>query len=188
MNLTANAAGGAYWMTFYNQNYGFEADANTQMFKAALSEDKLTLTELTTDQIVTKNNAVILKSTASPIVMTLTSTASSNDFNGNSLKGVATAAGLTAADPSTTFVLNNGTKGVGFYRLQSGKTLGVGKAYLTYDGALAPEFLGFGDVTAIRGIENGQLTIDNYYDLQGRRVAQPTKGLYIVNGKKVVIK
>ena len=26
------------------------------------------------------------------------------------------------------------------------------------------------------------------YDLQGRRVAQPTKGLYIVNGKKVVIK
>ena len=26
------------------------------------------------------------------------------------------------------------------------------------------------------------------YDLQGRRVAQPTKGLYIVNGKKIVIK
>lgn len=33
-------------------------------------------------------------------------------------------------------------------------------------------------------------TIENnvYYDLQGRRVAQPTKGLYIVNGKKVIIK
>lgn len=28
----------------------------------------------------------------------------------------------------------------------------------------------------------------DYYDLQGRRVTQPTKGLYIVNGKKVVIK
>ena len=27
----------------------------------------------------------------------------------------------------------------------------------------------------------------NYYDLQGRRIVQPTKGLYIVNGKKVVI-
>ncbi len=27
-----------------------------------------------------------------------------------------------------------------------------------------------------------------YFDLQGRRVAQPTKGLYIVNGKKVVVK
>ena len=27
-----------------------------------------------------------------------------------------------------------------------------------------------------------------YYNLQGVRVAQPTKGLYIINGKKVVVK
>jgi hypothetical protein len=134
MNLTANAAGGAYWMTFYNQNYGFEADANTQVFKAALTDTELELTELTTDQIVKANNAVILKSTTSPIVMTLTSTASSNDFSGNSLLGVSAAAGLTAADPSTTFVLNNDTQGVGFYKLASGSTVGVGNAYLTYDG------------------------------------------------------
>ena len=29
---------------------------------------------------------------------------------------------------------------------------------------------------------------NEFYDLQGRKVAQPTKGLYIVNGKKVIIK
>ncbi len=34
-------------------------------------------------------------------------------------------------------------------------------------------------------MDNGQLTI---YDLQGRRVLNPTKGMYIVNGKKIVIK
>jgi arabinogalactan endo-1,4-beta-galactosidase len=28
----------------------------------------------------------------------------------------------------------------------------------------------------------------SYYDLQGRKVAQPKQGLYIVNGKKVVVK
>ena len=28
----------------------------------------------------------------------------------------------------------------------------------------------------------------DFFDLQGRKVANPTKGLYIVNGKKVVIK
>ena len=45
------------------------------------------------------------------------------------------------------------------------------------------------DATGIEIIENGQWTMDNeVYDLQGRRVSQPTKGLYIVNGKKVVIK
>ena len=188
MNLTANAAGGAYWMTFYNQNYDFEADANTKVFKAALTDTELELTELTTDQTVTKNNAVILKSTASPIVMTKTSTASSNDFSGNSLQGVSAAAGLTAADPSTTFVLNNGTGGVGFYRLKSGKTVGVGKAYLTYAGALAREFFLFDEATDIEMPTVEDVNADAVvYDLQGRRVVNPTKGLYIVNGKKVFI-
>ncbi len=42
-------------------------------------------------------------------------------------------------------------------------------------------------------IDNGQLTMDNeasgaVYDLQGRRVENPAKGVYIVNGRKVVIK
>jgi hypothetical protein len=193
MNLTANEGEtGEYWLTFYNQNYKFQADENTQIFKAALEGAGLTLTELTTDKIVNAGKPVILKSTAGTITMTLASTASSNDFSGNSLQGVSAAAGLTAADPSTTFVLNNGTGGVGFYRLATGKTLGVGKAYLTYSsgGASAPEFLGFGnETTAISTIEKMRnVENETFYDLQGRRVAQPTKGLYIVNGKKVVIK
>ena len=29
---------------------------------------------------------------------------------------------------------------------------------------------------------------ETFFDLQGRRVAQPTKGLYIVNGKKIVVR
>ena len=45
------------------------------------------------------------------------------------------------------------------------------------------------EATGIRSIENGQLTIDNeYYDLSGRRVVKPTKGVYIINGKKVILK
>ena len=41
------------------------------------------------------------------------------------------------------------------------------------------------------GIDNSQFTIDNsqfVYDLQGRRVTHPAKGIYIVGGKKTVIK
>ena len=41
----------------------------------------------------------------------------------------------------------------------------------------------------IQTIDNGQLIIDNaVYDLQGRRVACPTRGLYIVGGKKIIVK
>ena len=50
--------------------------------------------------------------------------------------------------------------------------------------------LGFGLDDATTGIQNIERTIsDNqYYTLDGRRVAEPTKGIYIINGKKVVIK
>ena len=50
---------------------------------------------------------------------------------------------------------------------------------------------GDGEATGIKAIDNGQLTIDNdrYYDLQGRRISKATqKGVYIQNGKKVIIK
>ena len=49
---------------------------------------------------------------------------------------------------------------------------------------------GEGETTGINSIDNGQLIMDNgaVYDLQGRRVVNPSRGLYIVNGKKVVIK
>ena len=43
--------------------------------------------------------------------------------------------------------------------------------------------------TGIKGIGYGQWTTDDIYDLYGRKSAQqPQQGIYIVNGKKVVIK
>ena len=47
--------------------------------------------------------------------------------------------------------------------------------------------LGVGDVTGIKSIERDFNNGANYYDLQGRKIDQPAKGVYINNGKKVVI-
>ena len=45
------------------------------------------------------------------------------------------------------------------------------------------------DATAISEAKSQQpIANGQFFDLQGRRVAQPTKGLYIVNGKKVIVK
>ena len=41
---------------------------------------------------------------------------------------------------------------------------------------------------ALRLNDKGQMTNDNFYDLQGRKIEKPTKGLYIHNGKITVIK
>ena len=179
---------GEYWMTFYKEIYKFEVPATTQIFKASLNGSKITLTELEDDKIVESGQAVVLKSTTEDITLTLTTTESTNNYGFNDLKGVSVPTGRDA--DGQTFVLNKGSQGIGFYKLKAGKKLDTGKAYLTYTGSLAPEFLGFGDdatsiseIEKMRNVEN-----ETFYDLQGRRMAQPTKGLYIVNGKKVVIK
>ena len=187
MNLTANSADGAYWTTFYNMNYSFQADVNTQVFKVELNDTKLTLHEVE-DRIVNGGLPVVLKkSTDGNIVMTQTTEATSNT-QPNSLSGVSDPAGLPA--DGNTYVLDNGSEGLGFYKLADGKTLGVGNAFLFYSGgAGAREFFGFGEATDIGNIDHSPFTIDHsVYDLQGRRVANPTKGIYVVNGKKVIIK
>ena len=85
---------------------------------------------------------------------------------------------------------------IGFYKLNNTVTTIPGnKAFLVLTNAEA-QAKGFvlefedGGTTGIETIENSKNSIDDgvYYDLQGRRVENPTRGIYIVNGKKVVIK
>ena len=177
MNLTANGpVDEKYWMTFYNNRFNFVADGNTQVFKAELSGTSITLHEVT-DKIVTKSTAVILKSTGKPVMTKKADTSSNEDAN--SLRGVISSDGTTAPTPSTFYVLNyTAANGVGFYKPASGSKLEAYKAYLLYDdsGAGARAFFGFDEATGIERVsvnenfENGEV-----YDLQGRRVVNPTK-------------
>ena len=84
------------------------------------------------------------------------------------------------------YILN----GNAFYQA-NGKTVAANKAYLQLSQQASARALIFEeeDVTAIHAVESvASATGNEYYDLSGRKVAQPTKGLYIVNGKKVIIK
>ena len=78
---------------------------------------------------------------------------------------------------------------VGFYKVADTVTIPAGKCYLN-TAAGAPDFLGFGgDATGIDEVRGKTEEVrGEFYNLAGQRVAQPTKGLYIVNGKKVVMK
>ena len=89
------------------------------------------------------------------------------------------------------YILNDGAEGLGFYRANNQK-VGAGKAYLSVPAASAAKISFFsldGTVTAIEGVEAEAADGDKvYYNLSGQRVENPAKGLYIVNGKKVIIK
>ena len=183
VNVTANeGATGEYWATYYNNEKGFTADANTTVFKAALTGSQLTMTEVAGKEIPA-GKAVILKSTAATITLTPATTTAT--LEGNQLVGTATA----ITNPGNAYVLSKGAKGVGFYKLTSGGTIGANKAYLTYS-AGARDFFLFDETTGIISVNGSGLMVngsDGCYDLQGRRVHNPVKGLYIVNGKKVFI-
>ena len=70
-------------------------------------------------------------------------------------------------------------------------TLEAGKSYEFKATGTKWRLAGFRYVsttTGIRTVQGSGLKVNDYYNLAGQRVAQPTKGLYIVNGKTVVIK
>ena len=102
---------------------------------------------------------------------------------------------LQISDEFTTngvYVLANKViHGVGFYKWDGG-LLGAGRVYLPApESGDAREFISFDSEAT--GIENVNREVKDFlngefFNLNGQRVAQPTKGLYIVNGKKVIIK
>ncbi len=79
----------------------------------------------------------------------------------------------------------------GKFNLCNAGTLAMGKAYIpasSFGGSVKELSLSFAGATAINGIENAKTADNAIFNLAGQRVAQPTKGIYIVNGKKVFVK
>ena len=186
--MPANNVDGTYWATYYNGSINMKADANTTVYKAAINGNSLTLTEID-DKVITAGQAVILKSTGASIAMTPQAAASADDYSGNVLEGVDVA---TAVDANYKYyVLSNEASTLGFYKY-TGATLGANKAFIKVADAGAPAFFSFNFGGEPTGITNTNRTndtnISEVYNLSGQRVTQPTKGLYIVNGKKFVIK
>lgn len=76
------------------------------------------------------------------------------------------------------------------FRQYNGTNIQGFRAYLPVPPGVQPAGMRFyeGNVTRIEGVEEGQTHKVDVYDLSGRRVQRATKGLYIVNGKKVLVK
>lgn len=95
------------------------------------------------------------------------------------------------------YVLAN-TNSDGGFNLKENEIIAAGYVYLPYELGAGQAYIPFevndnpfGIATGINEV-NGKGTTDKAYDLQGRRVSvtkgQVKKGLYIVNGKKIVVK
>lgn len=134
---------------------------------------------------VAAGTGVLLKGTASSTINIPVAATGTDISATNKLEGITTATAIAA---DTYF----GLSGNKFVKVNAG-TIRAGKALLPASAIPASareltfvfedETTGIADVIGKKADVSG-----NFFDLQGRKVAQPTKGLYIVNGKKVVIK
>ena len=179
-----------YWCTYYNPTTNVKVStAGVSIYKATLSGETLALSKVD-GNVIKGGQAVVLKSTVGgELEMEETPDDATGDYTGNELKGTTEAINGNGK----IYVLNyTQENGVGFYQLSDNGTLGANKAYLEYNGSNARAFFSFGFDDETSGIENTSRTDDTnrgeVYDLQGRQVKQPARGLYIKSGKKVVIK
>lgn len=210
-NLTANSADGNYWSTFYFGSKGFTIDEGVNAFaytatyglNSETNEYEITLHKLGEDgKSIPEGTAVIIVSSTASVSMT------PNDnlgkFSGtNNLHGVdvATATSVITSElgQGTIFVLGKtpDNDDFGFHKY-IGATMPARKAFLLIPSpneALARGIsVVFDDdsTTGIKAVNREERIVnsdDAWFDLQGRKIQEPTqRGLYIHNGKKIVVK
>jgi hypothetical protein len=181
VSATITAAG---WSTLYTPYALDFSGTGLTAYTATCAGSTVTLAKVDN---VPANTGVVLKGAANdyniPVI------ASSSTAKGD-LKGSATDAKAYDTSFDYYYLVKSGDNAQ-FKKLAEGGSIAAGKAYLQLTPSSARELnVVFEDgTTAISTVQLSQDKQQNEcFDLQGRRVAQPTKGLYIVNGKKVVIK
>ena len=207
-----------YWATFSNLTndvtLSVPSDRTLNVYNATVSGGKMTLTQRNDNQVA-KEEGVLLKTDGEYVNAKANET---NVLPKASSDLVATPAEAQTVTAETGFKLYRLTynkaatkEGLGFYLGGSNSSDGTslkatpGKAYLQISedeakdpssASLARSFV-FGDGNETTGIDGITImgtdvqrhgTIEGIFDLQGRKIVNPTKGIYIKNNKKVIIK
>ena len=179
----------------------------TAYYVSGVSKGSVTLTAADKTKAVPKNMGTILtaaKEGTVPFFQTDINTTTQENPSGNELIG--TVDGVTPAkdDNSYVYVLSyagtKANKGIGFYYWTG--SIPANKAYLKVDKTLidgdksaaqARVFSLFfedapGETTGIKDVDLSRQQDGYFYNMNGVRVERPTKGIYIRNGKKVIVK
>lgn len=142
-----------------------------------------TTVELQEVSVIPAETGFILKGTGSAWYDLYKTENAVDDVLANQLHGTLTA---TSA-PANTFALSTKKGVTGFYPVSTGLTIPAHKAYLTLSGSTSRSLTIDGEITGIMNVREEGAPVE-FYNLQGVKMQRPMKGIYISNGKKVVIK
>ena len=187
--------GSAGYATLYYSDTNLEVPTGVTATTYTIAEDNVTLNEskvYTVGNVIPAGEAVVLKGAANTYAFDIVATEAVADAN-NVLEGTDEDTAFEEDGYKFYMLSNSAAYGIGFYlQNASGNSItnGAHKAYLKVAAASAAKtfFALDGEVTEINSVTIVEKEIKGVFDLQGRRVDNPVKGLYIMNGKKVVIK
>ena len=162
-------------------------------YTATIAEDGKTLDLNKVEGTIPAETGVILE--ADPKTYNFAVAADVAEIEGNALVG-SFAKSVKNADKKVYTLQKPADKEVGFYLFEGQNAQGATtyingfRAWVELDADSQVPALALGRGEGTTAIDNAQLATDNVviYDLTGRRVEKMEKGIYIVNGKKVVIK
>ena len=180
--LTVTEAGWATLVLGYNA----EIPTDVKVYAvSAINDGSVALAEV--EDVLPAHTPVLIEAAAGEYAFNYT--AETEAVENNLLAG--SVFNVTVEGPG--YILGNKEGvGVGLYKAKSNEGKFVNKAHKAYlpvaEGDAAPAMFSFGRGEGTTAIDNAQLAIDNVviYDLTGRRVEKMEKGIYIVNGKKVI--
>ena len=180
------------WITFCSDDYALDFTGGVTGLNAYMitghSGTSVIMSEVT--GTVPAKTGLLLKGSKNTSYNIPITTSSSTNVSSNLLKP-GTGAAVSAEEGKTKYVLGVNGELAEFQKIVgTAATVAKGKAYLQFDEEIDARALTF-DFDEQTGIsETKRETINNnrFYNLNGQQVAQPTKGLYIVNGRKYIVK
>ena len=173
-----------------NYPFAVQVPAGIKAYTGSLSAEKdvLNLNEIA-GGIIPANTPVVLEGTEGTYSLTILADNTTPAIEGNALKGVLLSQEIVA--DKEPYVLGNVESAVGFYKVAANdRILAANKAYIELPAATAQGIRSIvigGPTTGIEDTVAEGTETEEYYDLQGRRVMNPTKGIYVTkSGKKVL--
>lgn len=184
VTVSVSKAGYATYAT--TNNIVVPDNNDVKVMTVKVNEDKATITlnEVAAKTVIPANTGILVKAPAGNCDFVVTSDKGETLAN-NDLKA---ATADKASDGSTYFALTKIGDKVGFAVVNNGVKIPAGKAYLEVPGKTAAKFFSLdGEATGINSVKTAKAD-GAYYTLEGVKTTKPVKGLYIHNGKKIVVK